>query len=56
MTLYTNEAVDKIIQRYQDKGGELEVIEEGSLASYGLAICSGSGLKFCVIKEVYLNA
>jgi len=55
MKLYTNNAVDKIVQQYIDKGGEIEVKKEGCLASYGLAICSGNGLKFCVIKEKYLN-
>ncbi len=55
MKLYTNEAVDKIVSKYNDKGGNVEVIKEGCLASFGLAICYGDKLKFCVISEQYLN-
>jgi hypothetical protein len=56
MKLYTNNAVDKVVKQYIDKGGDIEVYAEGSLASYGLAICSGNGLKFCIIKEKYINS
>jgi len=52
--LYTCEAVEKLIQRYVDKGGEVTVIEEGCLG-HGLYILHGEGLKTAVIKEVYLN-
>lgn len=52
--LYTCGAVEELIQRYVDKGGEVTVIEEGCLG-YGLYILHGDGLKTAVIKEVYLN-
>jgi len=55
MKLYTNDAVDKMTAKYLERDGEVTIIEEGCLACYGLAICSGEGLKFCIIKEVYLN-
>lgn len=55
MKLYSNEAVEKLVARYNDKGGNVEVIAEGSLAVFGLAICHGEKLKTAVISEVYLN-
>lgn len=55
MKLYNNNVVDIYVNKYISEGGEIEVYKEGSLASYGLAICSGEGLKFCIIKEVFLN-
>jgi hypothetical protein len=55
MTTYTNEAVDKVTDKYLSQGGEVAIIEDAVLACYGLAICYGEGLKYCVIKERYLN-
>lgn len=56
MKIYTNSAVDFTVDRYIARGGEIAIIEEGCLASYGLAILWGEGLKTCIIKEKYLNA
>ena len=56
MRIYSNTAGENIIKKYIDKGGELQVFEEGCLLCYGLAICSGEGLKFCILKEKYLNS
>ena len=54
--LYSEEAVTRLIERYQAKGGEITAISEGSLMAFGLAILHGEGLKTTVIKEKYLNA
>ena len=53
--LYTNEAVNSLVEKYFSKDGNIKVIDEGCLASYGLAILYGEGLKTTIIKEVYLN-
>ena len=55
MTLYSNEAVLKVLNHYNELNGEIETIQEGSLG-YGLMVCYGSGLKTCIIREVFLNA
>lgn len=54
MTLYSNEAVQKVLSQYSELNGEIETIQEGSLG-YGLLVCYGSGLKTCIIREIYLN-
>lgn len=53
--LYTCGAVEKLTQRYYEKGGEVIEVEPGSLG-YGLTIMYGQGLKTTVVKEVYINA
>lgn len=53
--LYTCKAVEDLVQRYADKGGEIAEIEEGSLG-YGFLILHGENLKTAVVKEVALNA
>ena len=53
--IYNSQAVDKIVDRYINRGGEIEVIKEGCLLEYGLAICLGDKLKYFIIKEIYLN-
>lgn len=55
MTLYSNEAVLKVLNHYNELNGEIETIQEGSLG-YGLMVCYRSGLKTCIIREVFLNA
>lgn len=55
MTLYRNEAVQRVLSQYSELNGEIETIQEGSLG-YGLIVCFGSGLKTCIIREVYVNA
>lgn len=52
--LYSCSAVEKLINVYIEKGGEVTEIEEGSLG-YGFLILHGEGLKTTVVKEVYLN-
>jgi hypothetical protein len=52
--LYSCSAVEKLINAYVEKGGEVTEIEEGSLG-YGFLILHGKGLKTTVVKEVYLN-
>lgn len=52
---YTSTAVQKLINRYVKKGGEVWTLEEGSLG-YGLTMLIGDGLKTVIIKEVPENA
>lgn len=52
--LYSCTAVENLMNRYKDKGGEITEIEEGCLG-YGFIILYGPGLKTAVIKEVYIN-
>lgn len=54
MTLYSYKAVEELMDKYAEKGGEIYIINEGSLA-YGLVIMTGDGLKTTICKEVYLN-
>lgn len=55
MKRYAISSVEKFIQAYLEKGGELIQIEEGSLG-LGDFILVGEGLKTYVSKEVYLSA
>ena len=55
MKLYTIEAIDKLKDKYIQKGGEVIVVDQGSLVE-GLVVCFGDGLKTCIIQEKYLNA
>ena len=52
--LYSCVAVEKLIERYTNKGGEVTEIEEGVLG-YGLLMLHGEGLKTTIVKEVPLN-
>ena len=54
MKLYNYEAVEQLMNRYLEQGGNVHILDEGSLV-YGLVVCEGEGLKTAVIKEVYLN-
>lgn len=54
MTLYTSTAVDNLIAKYSDRGGEVTEVEPGTLG-HGVTILHGDGLKTAVVKEVYLN-
>ena len=52
---YTVEACENLMQRYEEKGGEIIQIYEGGVG-LGLIVCYGKGLKTVIISEVYLNA
>jgi hypothetical protein len=55
MTHYTLKAVEDLINRYVERGGEVAIeIVEGSLG-YGTTICFGDGLKTAVIQERFQN-
>jgi hypothetical protein len=54
MSRYTLKAVEDIISKYHEKGGEVLEVIEGVLG-YGTTICHGHGLKFCVIQEWVVN-
>jgi hypothetical protein len=56
MTHYTLKAVENLINRYVERGGEVAIeIVEGSLG-YGTTICFGDGLKTAVIQEHFENS
>ena len=55
MKLYTNRAVELLAEQYQKKGGTVSIVEEGSLATFGLALFHGEGLKTAVVREKQLN-
>lgn len=54
MNLYSLEAIENIMNKYCERGGEITTIKEGCLG-YGLMVLHGEGLKTTIIKEVYLN-
>ena len=53
--LYSSTAVENLIERYANKGGKIVKLKDSALLEYGLAICMGDKLKYCVIKDQYLN-
>jgi len=56
MKHYTLSAVEDLINRYVERGGEVVIeIIPGSLG-YGTTICFGDGLKTAVIQEHFENA
>ena len=56
MKHYTIKAVEDLINRYVERGGEVAIeIVEGSLG-YGTTICFGDGLKTAVIQEHFESA
>lgn len=54
MKTYTLKAVDKFIDHYLNKGGQVINIKEGSLG-YGKLMLICDGLKTAIVNEVYLN-
>lgn len=52
--LYTCTAVEKLMEKYVERGGEVITLEEGCLG-YGLTLLMAPGYKTVVIKEVALN-
>ena len=56
MKHYRLSAVEDLINRYVERGGEVAIeIVEGSLG-YGTTICFGDGLKTAVIQEHFENS
>ena len=56
MKHYRLSAVEDLINRYVERGGEVAIeIVEGSLG-YGTTICFGDGLKTAVIQERFENS
>lgn len=54
-SLYTLNAVEKLIAEYTERGGTVHTIQEGCLG-YGLTVLTSETLKTIVIKEEYLSA
>lgn len=54
MSIYTLQAVDNLIERYINRGGEIVTITDGVLG-YGTTLLVGDNLKTIVIQEKYLN-
>lgn len=53
--IYNLSAVEKFVNLYIEKGGEMITIIEGSLG-YGTALLTGAdGLRHSIIKEIFLN-
>ncbi len=52
--LYSCEAIDRLVDSYIRKGGEVHELEEGCLG-YGLLLLTGENLKSIVVREVYIN-
>jgi hypothetical protein len=56
MKHYRLSAVEDLINRYVERGGEVAIeIVQGSLG-YGTTICFGDGLKTAVIQERFENS
>ena len=55
MKNYSFKVVEKLINQYLDKGGEISQIEEGCLG-YGTMVLSAKGYKYAIIKEVFVNS
>ena len=54
MKHYTLEAVEKLMNQYLEKGGEVITIDEGSLG-WGKVVCIADGYKNAIITEVFVN-
>ena len=54
MKLYRLKEIDKLIEHYEQNGGECTEIKEGVLG-YGVTVLTAEGLKTAVISERYLN-
>lgn len=52
--LYSLQAVENLIEKYIENGGEIITLEEGVLG-YGKTLLIGDGLKSVVITEIPLN-
>jgi hypothetical protein len=55
MKNYSLKTVEKLINQYLDKGGEIIQIEEGCLG-YGKMLLSASGYKYAVVQERFVNS
>jgi len=55
MEYYTLESVNKLINNYVNKNGEVIEVIQGTLG-HGVTICFGSKLKTTVIKEIFVNS
>ena len=56
MKAYTLKAIEELIQRYLNFGGEVDTLEEGILGLGTVLLYGAPGKKVIVIKEVYLNS
>lgn len=54
MKYYSLDAIDRLIARYEENGGQVRTITEGVLG-WGTTILYGDNLKTAVIQERYLN-
>ena len=50
----TIEQIERLINQYIERDGEIAEVVEGSLG-FGTTICFGKGLKYAVIKERFEN-
>lgn len=54
MNLYSLDAINELIDRYQRNGGEIFEIEEGVLG-HGKLVLFGHKLKTAIVTERYVN-
>jgi len=54
MKTYTLSAIENLIEKYINKGGEIITLSEGVLG-YGKTLLKGEGLKTIVIIEKYVS-
>ena len=55
MKFYRLGTIEGLIKKYIDSGGEVSILEEGSLGHGTSLLHNAPGKKVIVIKEVYLN-
>lgn len=56
MKYYSCTSMDNFISRYIERGGQAYCIDDGVLTSGDWILFDTRGkLKFCIIKEVYIN-
>ena len=52
MKNYSTSAIENLVDKYINKGGQVVELVEGVLG-YGTIICFGDNLKFCIIQEKF---
>lgn len=52
--MYNCSEISKLIDRYMERGGHVEVLDEGVLG-HGVLVLSAPRTKYAVVREVYVN-
>lgn len=57
MKLYNSEVVNGLIEKYERASGWFEIVDDRTvLLDFNVAILGGKDLRYCVIKDVFLNS